>query len=151
MPRAMRRGERRQSLRRNERRTLRRDHLLAREEPPERLAAKKLHHQKRLVAVFLRVLKIRHLDDVRMTERRDDLGFTSKSFELLAIFGESRVENFHGDTSTEILLHRRVHDAHPTFAEWLEQSVSTPDDAPLQRTGVSRSSALHLMATLAEI
>ncbi len=132
--RAMRGGERGENLCDHECGALRRDHLLAREERSERLATQQFHDEEWLVAILFGILKVRHLDDVWMTERGDDFGLATKTFELLAIFGESRIENFHRDAPPETFLDRCVHCAHSTSSERIGQAIATTEQVVHRRS-----------------
>ena len=76
-----------------------------------------------------------------MAERGDDFGFASEAFELLAIFGETRVENFHGDAPAESFLNRLV-DRRPFHRARVDPEDGT--DRP-RSCRVGRSSAFHLI------
>ena len=88
---------------------------------------KQLHHEKRLLSQLFRVLKIRHLNDVGMAERRDDLGLATKALELLAIERKPFVEQLHGDSASEILLYGLVHRPHSTASERGAEAVTSTE------------------------
>ncbi len=125
--RAVRRRQRGEHLRRDERDTLRGEHALAIDALTERLAAEHLHHEVRLLSELLGILKIRHLYDIGVAEGGDHLGLTLEPFELLAIVREPLVEQLYGDTSAQTLLDGLVHCAHSTASERLSKAIASTE------------------------
>ena len=89
-------------------------HRTARDALRQIVALDELHHQRAQAAALFESVDRR---DLRMVQRREDLGFTGKSREAVGVVGDRVGQDFERDLATELRVARPIDLPHAAFAD----------------------------------
>jgi hypothetical protein len=105
---------------------------------PERLALEILHHD---VRPLVRAAEVGHLDDVGVANLIDGAGFREKARDGLRVARHFGVQDLDGRLARDHLVLGEIDDAHPAFAQHLDDLVGADAGSLFQaRAGLRRGS-----------
>jgi hypothetical protein len=92
-----------------------------------------LHHH--VVHPPARLVEVDDVDDVGVSEARDDLGLSAESLDHIPVERDRRLEQLDGEPLAGADVHRLVHDAHPPLPKRTDQTVCSAENGPHHSRG----------------